>query len=76
MDNTEIKEGESESKSEVQEQGLDDWKGLLEDKKLGQQEIDLCLKKKQSSGVLKKRVNILVIFQDLYVDMSKDNIDI
>ena len=42
-----------------QEQGLDDWKGLLEDKKLGQQEIDLCLKKKIEHWVLMKRVNIL-----------------
>ena len=33
-----------------QEQGLDDWKGLLEGKKLGQQEIDLCLKKNRALG--------------------------
>ena len=42
-----------------QEQGLDDWKGLLEDKKSGQQEIDLYLKKKKiEHWVLMKRVNI------------------
>lgn len=58
MDNTEIKEGEPHSKSEEPEQGLDDWKGLLEDKKLGQQEIDLCFKKIEH-WVLMKRVNIL-----------------